>query len=158
MLSEIQGREAACFHALETSGSTVYVNALRAVRLQRLIAVVGMFSVLDAVLKDWREWEEPARQAVDELQQIGEHDLAVRFQDYWDANNVLKHGRGRSYDKLLSRRGSLGFRMHSDDDPLFEEGDLAAGHCLIDVTDDFVMTAAELVRKVAEKVRPNELA
>lgn len=156
MLPQIQKREQACFQALELSGSTVYVNALRSVRLQRLISVVGMFSVLDAVLKDWRGWDDPAKQAVDELRSNGEADLAQRFQDYWDANNVLKHGRGRSYDKLVVRQGTLDFRLHTEDKPLFEEGDIADGHCLIDVTDHFVMAAAEVVREVAEKAKPDD--
>jgi hypothetical protein len=63
--------------------------------------------------------------------------------------NVLKHGRGRSYDALLNQIDTLPFRIKKPDEGLFFEGDVGEISTLIEVDDRFVLGCVEVVRDVS---------
>jgi len=132
---------------------TVGVNVLRSVQLQRIIIVVGMFSVFEAAVKDELTLENTVKELNEYLISNGKADLATKYEDRRLAINVLKHGAGRSHDLLLARSEKLDFRVKRDGDWFDGEGDLTDGHALVLVDDKFVIQCAELLDDISMKIR-----
>jgi hypothetical protein len=97
--------------ALQTSAATPLVKALEMVQLQKAISAAGMFSLFEAMLQDGLECSDGFREANEILESEGEMTLKERFVDFQLAINVLKHGRGRSYDTLVAKADRLPFRI-----------------------------------------------
>ena len=83
----------------------------------------------------------------------GEAVLKDRFSDLQLAINVLKHGRGRSYDALVAKAGALRFRVKLPGEVFFCDGDVSEVSTLIEVDDSFVLSCAEVIREVSEAIR-----
>ena len=91
--------------------------------------------------------------AADEiLDAAGEQELTARFKVFRLAINVLKHGDGCSYKKLL-QKPSLPFKIKQPDQNFFEEGDIAEVQALIYVDDAFVIDCANTIRDVSDVLR-----
>ena len=139
--------------ALQTSAGTPLVKALQMVQLQRVISAVGMFSMFDAILQDGLQCSDGFRTAGELLEKQGETALKGRFYDLQLAVNVLKHGRGRSYDALVQKAPSLPFRVKGPDEYFFNEGDVSEVSTLVEVDDAFVRRCADVIREVAMALR-----
>src|SRR4051794_13581428 len=144
---------------LETSAATPLVVALRVIRLQKAILVTGMFSLYESFLQVGMGWKE--RSAFEELEKFlkkhDEHKLSQVFSDYRLAVNVLKHGRGSSYDRLAKRSSELEFKMKLPDEVFFFEGDVSElVSVLIDVDDNFVERCAEIIQETLAVLRSKE--
>jgi hypothetical protein len=83
------------------------------------------------------------------LERSGEIDLRNRFSFFLHAINVLKHGRGRSYDALIAMHASLPFRIKRPGEHSFFEGDVSEVATLVEVDDRFLQECADLVAQVA---------
>jgi hypothetical protein len=155
MLPKISEAEEEVFRILETSGSTVYVNSLRAFRLHRAVIAVGMFSMYESALQTEFGWENgPFTQLQNKLIAIGRPELAARFRRYRLAINVLKHGEGNSWVELRREdRGSLEFRIKSPNGLFEDEGDVSEGQHFIDADDEFVRGCADLIELTLHLVR-----
>lgn len=70
-------------------------------RLQKVILAVGMFSIFEASLQRGLDFQDGFKAAGHILDQHNKTVLRQVFTDVQKAINVLKHGRGRSYDQLL---------------------------------------------------------
>ncbi|MDT8873382.1 hypothetical protein RAA17_25360 [Komagataeibacter rhaeticus] len=79
--------------------------------------------------------------------------LLQRSEDYQCAINVLKHGRGRSYEYLTNRHKDLEFRIKLPDENFFNEGDVSEVTTLIDVDYTFVMDCAHIIEEVASALK-----
>lgn len=86
------------------------------------------------------------------LERSGEVDLCNRFSLFVYAINVLKHGRGRSYDALIAICADLPFRIKRPGEDFFSEGDVSEVATLIEVDDRFVRECAGLVVQVANVI------
>ena len=139
--------------ALQTSAATRLVKALQMVQLQKAISAVGMFSIFEAMLQDGLECKDGFREAQNVLDEAGETALKDRFVDLQLAVNVLKHGRGRSYDALVAKADRLPFRVKPPGEAFFFEGDVSEVATLIEVDDAFVLSCAEVIRQVSEAVQ-----
>jgi hypothetical protein len=139
--------------ALQTSAATSLVKALQMVQLQKVILAVGMFSLFEAILQDGLCCSDGFREATDILDREGEAVLKERFCDLQLAINVLKHGRGRSYDALVAKSGALRFRVKLPGEAFFCEGDVSEVSTLIEVDDTFVLSCAEVISEVTEAIR-----
>ncbi|MFA9285490.1 hypothetical protein ACCQ08_11940 [Comamonas sp. SY3] len=135
--------------ALETSAETRLVKALQMVQLQKAVLAVGMFSIFEAMLQDCLNCQDGFRKAVSLLDAKGETALKETFSDMYLAINVLKHGRGRSYDELVSKATALPFRVKLPHENVFNEGDVSEVSTLIDVDDAFVRRCASVIREVS---------
>lgn len=144
--------EAQIIAELEHSARTSLVNGLRVFKLQRAILATGMFSMFESFLQDHMKWDNAFENLPRHLESKGEANLAEQFAEYRDATNVLKHGRGRSYEKLLLKRDHLEFRIRAKDEPFFEEGDVAEVNTLIEVDDAFVQRCAEIIQEITGKL------
>jgi len=79
--------------------------------------------------------------------------LDEKFSDFRKAINVLKHGKGSSYDSLVSKAAALPFRIRQPTEPFFFEGDVSEISTLIEVDDEFVIQCAQVISEVSEVVR-----
>jgi hypothetical protein len=138
---------------LQTSAATPLVKALQMVQLQKAISAVGMFSVFEAMLQDGLECSDGFREAEEILESERQTALKERFVDLQRAINVLKHGRGRSYDALIAKADRLPFRIKRPGEGFFFEGDVSEIATLIEVDDAFVLNCAEVIRQVSETVQ-----
>jgi len=140
--------------ALQTSGATSLVKTLQMIQLQKVIVAVGMFSLFEAIIQDRLECEDGFAEARKLLDRSGERELEERFSNLLDAVNVLKHGRGKSYDRLLTKLDRLSFRVRRPDENFFFEGDVSEISALIDVDDGFIEGCAAVIRDVSYVIRP----
>lgn len=92
---------------LQTSAATRLVKDLQLVQLQKAISAVGMFSMFEAMLQNGLGGTDSFREAQTILDAAGESALKDQFVDLKLAINVLKHGRGRSYDALAVKADRL---------------------------------------------------
>jgi hypothetical protein len=141
---------------LQTSARTPFVTSLRMLSLQRAILATGMFSLFEGLLQSHMGWTRPFDQLKEYLQQGGHDALAQKFEDYRLAINVLKHGRGKSYDLLLSRASELEFRIKPEEEHFFDEGDVSEVAVLVLVDDPFVRRCAALIQEVTAIIRSRE--
>lgn len=148
-LQEMQNR---VIQALQTSAATPLVKALQMIQLQKSIMAVGMFSLFESILQDRLDSANGFAEARDCLDQAGENELKCRFDDFAAAINVLKHGRGRSYDSLLGRAELLPFKIKRPEENFFCEGDVSEITTLIEVDDAFVMGCAEIIQDVSKAI------
>jgi hypothetical protein len=157
-LPVIREQEKKIIGELQTGARTHSIKNLQAISLQRVITAVGMFSVFEAVIQNNVDEEYSFRDVKTALNGAGKGDLSERFNDYIDAINVLKHGKGRSYDSLVSRADRLGFRIRMPDENFFHEGDVSELSFLIQVDDTFILKCAEIIGLVSaelSKLRPD---
>ena len=145
-LSEAQTR---VVEALQESGATTLVKSLQMVQLQKVISAVGMFSIFEAMLHDVLNCPDGFRGAAEVLTQQRNLDLQARFADLQLAINVLKHGRGRSYDALVNKAASLPFKVKLPNEDFFNEGDVGEVSTLVEVDDAFVLGCADVIREVS---------
>lgn len=139
--------------ALQTSGATSMVKTLQMIQLQKAILSVGMFSLFEASLQDGLNCSNGFGEATNILEHEGEFDLKERFVDLFMAINVLKHGRGRSFDALVAKAGRLPFRVKLPGEAFFFEGDVSEVSMLIEVDDSFVQRCADVIGEVSEVIR-----
>ena len=139
--------------ALQASGATSLVKTLQMIQLQKAILAVGMFSLFEASLQDGLKCRNGFDEAVKVLDDEGKHDLKERFDDIFLAINVLKHGRGRSYDALVAKIKVLPFRVKLPGESFFFEGDVSEVSTLIEVDDAFVQLCGDAISEVSEVIR-----
>jgi hypothetical protein len=149
-LSEAQSK---IVQALDESAATTLVKALQMIQLQKVITVVGMFSIFEAMLQDDLACKDGFHGAMDILEKKGELSLKEQFGNLQLAINVLKHGRGRSYDALVAKATDLPFRVMRPGEYFFCEGDVSEVSTLVEVDDVFVIRCAELIREVSAVIR-----
>lgn len=145
---------------LQTSDATRLVKGVQMIRLQKAVMAVGMFSIFEAILQDHLNCENEFIEIARILETSSDKILLQKFSDYKNAINVLKHGKGRSYDYLINRSDKLPFRIKLLGQNLFDEGDVSEVTILVDVDDDFVMGCArviEEVTKIMQSERPGSI-
>ena len=134
-------------------GSTVFVKNAQAIQLGKVVTAVGIFSIFEARLQDGLNCSDGFAELRKILLSASEQDLALRFEQFATAVNVLKHGRGRSYNYLLSMREALPFILNAGDQHFFFEGDVSEPDTLVLVDDAFVRSCAELVQALIDAVQ-----
>jgi hypothetical protein len=134
--------------ALETSGSTSLVITLQMIQLQKAIFAVGMFSNFEAYLQEGLNCTNGFDKAKKILDDENELEINERFENLILAINVLKHGRGRSYDTLVANAKSLPFKIKLPNESFFLEGDVSEVSTLVQVDDSFVQLCGDTIREV----------
>ena len=152
-LNALEVAQQSVIEGLQTSAATPLVKALQMIQLQKAISAVGMFSMFDAILQARLQCADGFREAAGLLESKGEVALSERFSDLQLAVNVLKHGKGRSYDALVQKASSLPFRVKLPDEAFFNEGDVAEVSTLVEVDDAFVLLCAEVIYAVSVSIQ-----
>ena len=138
---------------LESSGATKLVTVARMLTMRVTIVATGTISVFEGLLQQSLGWDQPFPRLDKHLREHGLSGLAERFLDYRDAINVLKHGAGRSHDRLLGRRARLDFAVRALDQPFHEEGDVSEISTLIRADVPFVRNCGRLIAEVTAALR-----
>lgn len=145
--------------ALETSGDTSLVKNLQMIQLEKVILVVGMFSIFDAILQNRLNSENGFAEAKSILEKGGEIELLEEFKDYVLAINALKHGKGHSYNKLIAKENlSIQAIVKNPNEDFFSEGNVSEISGLVQVNDEFIENCAQLIARVSltlQKIRPD---
>lgn len=110
-------------------GSGAQADDLRAATVALELAAVDVFSLFEARMQHHFRRGPFSRKLKSLLLDAGQTDLADRFQQYYLAINVLKHGKGASYRELLKTPTAL-FGVKPSDE--IADGDATEG--LVDVT------------------------
>jgi hypothetical protein len=152
-LESLGGANERTVDALKTSAATSLVKTLQMIQLQKVILAVGMFSIFEASLQDRLKCSDGFRDVGTILHQQGEHELKEKFVDIVAAINVLKHGKGRSYDALVAKAQTLPFRVKLPNEAFFLEGDVSEVSTLVEVDDEFVQRCGNLIGKVSAVLR-----
>ena len=148
-LATLKAEEDEIIQALQTSGATRHVKNLQAIQLHRAIVAIGIFSIFESIVQDRLECRDGFLAVRECLRREGEVDLDNRFSIFINAVNVLKHGRGRSYDALVAVGAGRPFRIKRPGEDCFSEGDVSEVATLIEVDDRFVRECAGMVAQAA---------
>lgn len=151
-LSMINEAESKSLALLSETGSTPPIKNLQALNLQRMIHVVGMFSVFEAHLQRRLSCSNGFKEAEKVLENAGEFALKEDFHNCYLAVNALKHGQGSSYKILVNKIHSVPFVVGTPSNPIFEEGDVTGIEGLIKVDDSFLESCLQLIENVSEKI------
>jgi hypothetical protein len=138
--------------ALEKSADTGLVKTVQMIQLQKIILSVGIFSIFEAWLQDKLNCKDGFKTAK-EILKNKDKELYKQFNQFYLAINVLKHGRGPSYDKLVIMANELSFTLKMPGQSFFDEGDVSeVSPYLIQVDDQFVLNCADIVRQVSKVI------
>jgi hypothetical protein len=140
---------------LQASSHTPLVKGVQMIQLQKAILATGMYSMFEAELQNSLACNDGFKEAKKILLQKGETDLVDRFNDFYLAINVLKHGKGSSYNALVAKSKNLPFRLKLPSEYFFDEGDVSEVSTLVEVDDNFVLNCAELIRKISDILKSN---
>ena len=155
-LTKLEEQQSRTIAELARGGSTIAVKGLQAIELQKAFISVGMFSVFEAAVQDALGGEFPFRSLRLLLERDGEHDLLMRFNWYAMAVNVLKHGRGKSYDQLLIEADKLPFQIKRREEAFFSEGDVAEISILVKADGAFVLGCANVIQEASRILRRSD--
>lgn len=122
------------------------------IELQKVIISIGMFSMFDAIVQHELNCKNGFKRIKEILIDKNEIELQNSFQDLSMAINVLKHGKGRSYESLLKRIDSLKFKIKKNDEVFFDEGDISEVNILIKVDDEFVLYCSDVIHELYNAV------
>jgi len=142
---------------LETSGATIHIKNLQALNMQRVINAVGAFAIFEAHLQDQFFWQHKIEtmyafdEARKKLKEKGRVELEDRFGILIEAIHILKHGKGKSYEKLLKRQ-NLPFRIKQPGENFFDEGDVSEVQTLIFVDREFVSSCLQVINDVSTEL------
>jgi hypothetical protein len=141
-------------NALQTSGATTLVKTLQMIRLQKTLLAVGIFSLFEATLQDTLNCKNGFAEAKKILNQGRNVAILELFTDIELAINVLKHGRGKSYDALIAKGGgTLRPYVKQLNEQIFDESDVSEIATLIDVDDKFIYLCGEVIEQVSKIIR-----
>lgn len=138
---------------LQTSASTVSIKNLQMIQLQKAIIAIGMLSLFESILQTRLNCQNGFEETKKVLIQCKKDKLYKRFEEFILAINVLKHGKGRSYNALVAKSGTLPFKVKLPDENFFHEGDVSEVSTLIEVNDKFVLDCAEIIEQVSREIR-----
>lgn len=138
---------------LDQSGATEFINAARMMTMRATILATGTISVFEALLQQSVGWAQPFAMLDKHLRTHGLDDLAERFLDFRDAINVLKHGAGRSHDRLLARKDRVDFAVRALEQPFHKEGDVSEISTLVRADAVFVKNCGRLIADVVCALR-----
>ena len=146
--------EGLIYTELEDSGSTRLVLTLQKMQWERAIFAIGMFSLFEAVIQNEIKVEKGS--AFKELKQKLEKNnkivLLENFELFYYAINVLKHGKGASYTKLLEKRNSLPFEITPANTSFRNKGDISEIETLIYVDDKFLESCLAVICQCYEEL------
>ncbi len=135
------------YDEFKTSGATRLVINLQKMQWERVIFAIGIFSLFEAVVQNELRIEKGSafKELKVKLRRNNKMELLVKFEDFYCAINVLKHGKGSSYTKLLEKEGSLPFEITPANSVFRNEGDVSEIETLIYVDDEFLKSCLAVI-------------
>jgi hypothetical protein len=136
---------------LKTGAETTPIKILQQNNLHRAVLAVGIFSLFEARLQNELDCKDGFLGLTQILKKCNQQSLLKRFELFKSAINVLKHGRGPSYDELLRQKELIPFKVKRSE-LFFNEGDIAEILMLIDVDDQFIVDCVDLVINLSKVI------
>ncbi|WP_405199086.1 hypothetical protein [Christiangramia sp. LLG6405-1] len=136
---------------LQTHAPTSAVKNLQMIQLQKAILAIGMYSLFESILQQQLKCKNGFKKAKELLMSENKNELLNQFNVYYLAINVLKHGKGKSYETLISKT-DLPFQIKKENQYFFCEGDVSEVSTLILVDNDFVIDCANIIEKVSKEI------
>ena len=132
---------------LQDSGATRLVITLQKIQWERAIFAIGMFSLFEAVIQNELKIEKGSafKELKQELRRKNNLELNTKFEEFYYAINVLKHGKGDSYKKLLEKRNNLPFEITPADSVFRNEGDVSEIETLVYVDNKFLENCLSVI-------------
>ncbi|MEM1286076.1 MAG: hypothetical protein AAGH43_11865 [Pseudomonadota bacterium] len=157
LLPVLQDAERASEQFLDKGFSTVGLRALKSVKLQRAILLVGMFSILESAIQAETGWaKEPMKKLKNWLRENGFDELELAVTRFERVANTLKHGFGRSHADLKNDT-ARNFAVRSglgDADP---DEYVDIDNLLVDVTHELVEECADTIEQVVDLEIPKSI-
>jgi hypothetical protein len=153
ILSALNEATAKTIEDLQMSAATSLVKNLQMVQVQKTIMAVGMFSLFESMLQDTLKCKDGFAEAFKILDEDNAAALKESLSNFQMAINVLKHGRGRSYETLVAKSSGLPFKIKQPTQEFFDEGDVSEIRTLIEVDDAFILGCAKVIEDVAAVIR-----
>lgn len=136
-----------------TGSSKINVENLQMIQLRKSILAIGMFSLFESILQNRLKCSNGFKKVKIILRKNGKFSLLDKFNDFYCAINVLKHGKGNSYDSLIKKQKILPFKIKQPGERFFSEGDVSEVSTLIKVDNKFILDCAELIKQIAKDVK-----
>lgn len=152
-LRQLAQTETIALKNLEIGSATSDIKCLQMINMQKAIIAVGLVSIFESIVQNEYNCESGQKFAKDVLTEKGEQELLGIYSVYCDAINVLKHGRGRSYNKLVANATTLPFKVKQPNEYFFFEGDVSEVSTLIEVDNKFVIDCSNVITQVSEKIK-----
>ncbi len=135
------------YDELQTSGATRLVINLQKMQWERAIFAIGIFSLFEAVVQNELQIEKGStfKELKGKLKRNNKPELLIKFEEFYCAINVLKHGKGSSYITLLEKKGSLPFEITPANSVFRNEGDVSEIETLIYVDDEFLRSCLVVI-------------
>lgn len=140
---------------LQTSAQTSEVKKLQMIQLQKVVMAIGMFSLFESILQQRLSCRNGFDKVKELLETGKKYQLLDHFKTFYLAVNVLKHGKGQSYNELLKQADSLPFRIKKENHDFFNEGNIDEVSTFIEVDNQFVLNCADIVEQVSKELREN---
>lgn len=135
--------------SFEQSAATPLVKGLQIIQWQKAILATGLFSLYEAELQSELSCMNGFKECKRILIEEKKYNLCDRFQVFILAINVLKHGKGSSYNQLLKNYDVLPFNMKRINESFFYQGDISEISILIEVDDDFIINCVNLISEIS---------
>lgn len=145
--------------ALETSGATIHIKNLQMISLQKTFFFIGVFSYYEALLQERLECQNGFEEAKRILKENEDNLLLEKFIELQLVVNILKHGKGRSYNQLINKKDrKINVIIKELESEYSEEGNVEEISSLIDVNNDFVENSINLINEFSsalQKYKPD---
>jgi len=156
-LKALDELHAESIETLQTSARTSEVKKLQMIKLQKVVMAIGMFSLFESILQQRLSCENGFVKAKEILISAKKFELLELFNKFYLAVNVLKHGKGKSYNELISEADTLPFQLKLENQCSFNDGDVDEVSTYIKVDNDFVLNCANIIQLVSNEIRRKEL-
>lgn len=135
------------YDGLQDSGSTRLVINIQKMQWERAIFAIGIFSLFEAVVQNELHIEKGSafKELKERLKRNNKMELLIKFEEFYCAINVLKHGKGSSYTKLLEKQNSLPFEITLANSVSRNEGDISEIETLVYVDDEFLRSCLAVI-------------
>jgi len=144
----LENHQTSALEQLQSGARTSDVKSLQMVNLQKAVIAVGVFAIVEAHLQDRGSGEGGFKIVAERLDKEGLSELRQRLLDLRAAVNVLKHGEGASYKRLLDRGDAIRFKIKQPEQSFFHESDVSEAATLVKVNDAFIRETFTVIREV----------
>lgn len=153
-LSNLEFIQNKTFEALKESSATIHIKNLQMINLQKTFFVVGVFSFYESLLQDRLNCDNGFQEVRNIFKANSEDILLSKFKELQNIINTLKHGKGRSYQNLIEDSNRhFNIKVKQPNEFFFEEGNVDEITALIEVNDEFIVQAIEVINEVTSTIK-----
>ena len=147
ILKEIEDRT---MQDLYNSPETIHIKKLQMINLQKTFFFIGVFSYYESLLQERLNSKNGFAEVKKILKNNNEFQLLEEFNELQCIVNVLKHGKGSSYNELLQKqKRKININIKHRNLNYFNEGNVNEICSIIEVDDKFITKSVRLINAIA---------